>query len=318
VQQFAYDLRALREEGGRLSYQELAKRAHYAPNTLSEAAKGEKLPTLEVTRAFVKVCGGDQEAWEKRWWEVQDQLGRPRTDNGLPAAGTSTQTIDPAPSPDVPVEETTDVKRRPRRSWLAAAWVAVIVVLAGGGVLWRDHGLFPAASTPPRRLPLYLLRGVYADGGLIRIWAMTTDTTQAAQLTSSSARYERVGGVGDCYTRPEPGTVPVWHHTYKFQDGEHQQHLYTIETDPLQDEALRWGWTDHDSRPVCYVYSTPVPGAKPLFRMRENPLDQANALGDGHGHVYTSNRSSYRRFGFVVDQIWYLPTAKVREPPSDR
>jgi hypothetical protein len=122
-----------------------------------------------------------------------------------------------------------------------------------------------------------------------------------------------VGELGACYTEPQPGTVPVWHHAYRFQDGEHQQHLYTIETDPLQDEALRWGWTDHDSRPVCYVYSKPVPGTKALYRMREDPLDQRETLGDRHGHVYTANRTAYRRFGFVVDQIWYLPTEKPRD-----
>ena len=64
--QFATDLRALRAGTG-LTYRALARRAGYSYSTLSAAASGEALPTLEVTLAYVGACGGDMAAWEQRW-----------------------------------------------------------------------------------------------------------------------------------------------------------------------------------------------------------------------------------------------------------
>ncbi|WP_156213765.1 hypothetical protein [Lentzea aerocolonigenes] len=64
---FAADLRKLRDEAGKPSYRVLAARAHYSAATLSDAAGGKKLPTLPVTLAFAKACGGDEQEWEQRW-----------------------------------------------------------------------------------------------------------------------------------------------------------------------------------------------------------------------------------------------------------
>lgn len=63
----AHGLRALRQEAGGLSYRELARRAGYSVTALSQAAAGEKLPTLPVALAYVAACGGDPEEWEDRW-----------------------------------------------------------------------------------------------------------------------------------------------------------------------------------------------------------------------------------------------------------
>jgi hypothetical protein len=65
--EFAQDLRALR--AGR-TYRELGRRAGYSLSTLSAAAGGSMLPTLEVTLAFVGACGGDMAVWELRWREL--------------------------------------------------------------------------------------------------------------------------------------------------------------------------------------------------------------------------------------------------------
>ncbi|MGI5505944.1 hypothetical protein [Lentzea sp. CA-135723] len=64
---FAGDLRKLREKAGTPSYRALASRAHYSAATLSDAAGGKKLPSLAVTLAYAKACGGDEEEWEQRW-----------------------------------------------------------------------------------------------------------------------------------------------------------------------------------------------------------------------------------------------------------
>ncbi|WP_155352792.1 helix-turn-helix domain-containing protein [Acrocarpospora macrocephala] len=67
VQAFAWQLRQLRERTGRMSYRRLARLAHYSASTLSGAANGERLPSLEVTLAYVRALGGDEEEWRARW-----------------------------------------------------------------------------------------------------------------------------------------------------------------------------------------------------------------------------------------------------------
>ncbi|HET9382657.1 MAG TPA: XRE family transcriptional regulator [Streptomyces sp.] len=67
LREFAADLRKLRQRAGNPTYRELARRAHYAIGTLSGAAAGRHLPTLAVTLAYVRACGGDEEEWELRW-----------------------------------------------------------------------------------------------------------------------------------------------------------------------------------------------------------------------------------------------------------
>ncbi|WP_194238407.1 nSTAND1 domain-containing NTPase [Streptomyces spongiae] len=64
---FAARLRKLREEAGSPTYRELARRAHYSIATLSGAAAGRQLPTLAVTLAYVRACGGDEREWELNW-----------------------------------------------------------------------------------------------------------------------------------------------------------------------------------------------------------------------------------------------------------
>lgn len=45
---------------------------HFSASTLSEAASGKRLPSLEVTLAYVRACGGDVAEWEKRWRQVAE------------------------------------------------------------------------------------------------------------------------------------------------------------------------------------------------------------------------------------------------------
>ncbi|MGW3353710.1 nSTAND1 domain-containing NTPase [Nonomuraea rubra] len=67
VERLAWELRRLRREAGAPGYRVLAKRAHYSSSTLAEAAQGRRLPTLEVTLAYVEACGGNREEWTARW-----------------------------------------------------------------------------------------------------------------------------------------------------------------------------------------------------------------------------------------------------------
>jgi WD40 repeat protein len=95
VQRFAWELRRVREKAGSPTYRELARRAHYSPATLAKAAEGRDLPSLAVTLAYVRACGGDPQQWETSWREVAAETA-PRALEDL----TDTQQAD-APVPYV-------------------------------------------------------------------------------------------------------------------------------------------------------------------------------------------------------------------------
>ncbi|MDT7783878.1 MAG: hypothetical protein QOF58_2297 [Pseudonocardiales bacterium] len=83
--QFAADLRRLRERAGSPTYRELSRRAHYSAAALSEAAGGRKLPSLAVTKAYVKACDADPDEWVRRWHEVAESA--PHGVNDSPYVG---------------------------------------------------------------------------------------------------------------------------------------------------------------------------------------------------------------------------------------
>ncbi|MFE0805627.1 WD40 repeat domain-containing protein [Streptomyces sp. NPDC058812] len=85
VQRFAAELRALRESVGRPTYRTMAQKVPFSVTALSQAAAGRQLPTLAVTLAYVDVCGGDPEEWERRWRETSAEAA------ALAAAGEDTR-----------------------------------------------------------------------------------------------------------------------------------------------------------------------------------------------------------------------------------
>lgn len=78
LERFALGLRALRERAG-LTYTEMADSAHFSPSTLSQAAAGQRLPTRDVLRAYVRACGGDPHSWDEPWEQVRRDLYEPET-----------------------------------------------------------------------------------------------------------------------------------------------------------------------------------------------------------------------------------------------
>ncbi|MFC5180718.1 helix-turn-helix domain-containing protein [Actinomadura harenae] len=91
VPAFADELRKLRRKAGSPSYRVLAARANYSHTVLSDATRGERLPTLAVTLAFVRACGGDPAEWEARWHlhrQVAEGLLAPSTTNTAGPADT--------------------------------------------------------------------------------------------------------------------------------------------------------------------------------------------------------------------------------------
>ncbi|WP_406445414.1 hypothetical protein OHB00_49520 [Streptomyces sp. NBC_00631] len=80
VARFAVELRKLRAEAGSPTYRVMAERTNQGASTLSQAAAGERLPTLPVVLAYVQACGGDLEEWEARWRQtVAEVAAEPRT-----------------------------------------------------------------------------------------------------------------------------------------------------------------------------------------------------------------------------------------------
>ncbi|KOV81253.1 hypothetical protein [Nocardia sp. NRRL S-836] len=85
---FARELRALRERAGRPTYRELSALTHYSEAALSQAAAGRRLPTLQVTLAYVRACGGNEEDWRRRWQEISAAEDPGRADGqSAPYAG---------------------------------------------------------------------------------------------------------------------------------------------------------------------------------------------------------------------------------------
>lgn len=74
VEQFAYELRLLRQKAGGLTYRAMAARAHYSAAALAQAASGDRLATLPVTLAYVGACGGDVGEWAERWRQASREL----------------------------------------------------------------------------------------------------------------------------------------------------------------------------------------------------------------------------------------------------
>ncbi|MFI0370767.1 hypothetical protein ACH35V_23100 [Actinomadura sp. 1N219] len=71
---FAHGLRELRRQAGEPGYRELADRTRFSASALAAAARGERLPSLQVTLAYVDACGGDRDEWKRRWEDLRRRL----------------------------------------------------------------------------------------------------------------------------------------------------------------------------------------------------------------------------------------------------
>ncbi|WP_026212186.1 helix-turn-helix domain-containing protein [Longispora albida] len=64
---FAEALRELRRQSGDPSLRELERRTHFSRTALSQAASGQKMPSLQLALAYVTACGGDPAEWTGHW-----------------------------------------------------------------------------------------------------------------------------------------------------------------------------------------------------------------------------------------------------------
>ncbi|WP_422464350.1 hypothetical protein [Streptomyces tritrimontium] len=76
----------------------LASKANYSGTSLSEAARGLALPSLDVALAYVGACHGDIERWEKYWARTAAELSLAPTHES-PAQGRHAEApLGPAPT----------------------------------------------------------------------------------------------------------------------------------------------------------------------------------------------------------------------------
>jgi hypothetical protein len=71
----------------------------YAVSTLQSAAAGQRLPTLAVTIAFVRACGGDQQAWREYWTSIRRLLDGDVPDTLARSVAPPWSGISPVPVP---------------------------------------------------------------------------------------------------------------------------------------------------------------------------------------------------------------------------
>lgn len=198
---FAAQLRELRDRAGRPSYRRLAQLAHYSHTALSQAAAGQSLPSLAVTQAFVRACGGDVEEWSARWREV-DQAVRPPGEPPHPSAPSASA---PSPARAHSRWQATagGLRVRIAAAGMAAACITAVVVLlltVGPAAVTSQSG-----QAPPRLL-------VESSGLYVRYAVVTNLGTRAG--------YAYVLNTGRGKAHHSPRAVPPgqsW--TYVFDRG---------------------------------------------------------------------------------------------------
>ncbi|NRQ35428.1 DUF2690 domain-containing protein [Nonomuraea sp. NN258] len=195
VQAFAFELRRLREKAGKPAYRELAKQAHYSAAALARAADGHKLPTLELTLAYVAACGGDMEEWKQRWHDLGTSGNAPPI-----AAPRPVPAENPAPqefASEVMAAVETPRPRaglRSRRRWTVVIMGAVLLLVVGTVLAL----IFSTAGPPPmiwtnasHVLPLSVGPGQTAIDGADPMRAECTDaaTIASEQVWIGSVKY---------------------------------------------------------------------------------------------------------------------------------
>ena len=149
VQEFATELRQLRDRAGRPTFRQLARRAHYSATTLSVACAGTGMPSLDVTLALVRACDGPEEYWQRRWHDVVATM------SASPAARVVPAPFPPGRSPDAQTGSRSGRSRivlilaRTRLGRLAAAGL-VTAASAVGIAIWAVSSLSGPASRSER------------------------------------------------------------------------------------------------------------------------------------------------------------------------
>ncbi len=182
IQRLAFEMRKLREEAGRPSYREMARRTGLGASTLSQAAAGERLVTLAVVLAYVQACGGDTEEWERRWRRASEEEAvrrMPEEDAAPPYRGL--QRFEPGDQGLFFGRE--EITARLAAHVRAHRLVAVVGASGSGKSSLLRAGLIPALQAP--------------DGPDLRAAALRILTPGPYPLSAHAAKLEPVQAEGD-------------------------------------------------------------------------------------------------------------------------
>ncbi|MFJ8537120.1 hypothetical protein [Streptomyces sp. NPDC093591] len=86
IARLAHELREVRKAAGTPSYRRMAEAAGFSATTLSQAAAGDRLPSLAVVQGYVRACGGDPAEWEPRWKEAEAEVAEAVREESADAA----------------------------------------------------------------------------------------------------------------------------------------------------------------------------------------------------------------------------------------
>jgi hypothetical protein len=124
---FVADLERLRRDAGQPSLRKMSETVHYSHTALSSVLSGTRLPSQDLTLAFVRACRGDEDVWRARWQRENAIL---------------------YPTVATPVDARPASRSARVRGWVIAA-AAFLVALTAAAVFvsWRaDRNPAPAAT----------------------------------------------------------------------------------------------------------------------------------------------------------------------------
>lgn len=218
--EFAAALRELRRAAGSPPYRRLADRAHYSPTALSEAAAGRRLPTLEVTLAYVAACGGDVPEWERRW--------RAAAESGRAAAPDQ-------PSNDSPPQASTAHPAGPAG--------------AADGSQQPAHGWWRRARSHPRMALTALTAGIVALSSALA--AANTATPGPSAANGASARTAGLRVLAP--SSPHPAPAPSLYDAVDPKASGCAGDGVTIATQPVADAGGALGVIELRYSPTCHA-----------------------------------------------------------------
>jgi transcriptional regulator with XRE-family HTH domain len=147
-------LRALRDESG-LTLRQAAVKSGYSQAALSGAESGRRVPSWEVTEAFVQVCGGNPLTWRQLW-----EFASGAEERGLPGGEEEIQdepghahhacTCAAAPHDEPPpaASDAAPPRRAPRPAVLAITGAALALCAAAALGGWALADRSNSASRP--------------------------------------------------------------------------------------------------------------------------------------------------------------------------
>ncbi len=135
IEGFVDRLKQVRDEAGKPSFREMAKRSGAISHaTLHDALQGARMPSWETTVEFAKACGVDPQELRAHWERAAEIVWTDRDECPVETDDTGASQEEPRP-------------RRPLAAVAIAAAVLVAAVVLGGVLLTRESPADDAEST---------------------------------------------------------------------------------------------------------------------------------------------------------------------------